>query len=276
MDHQKDPHLTPGEDLKARSNLLKLKLQLEHGMQVEDTSALSPEVENQWLESVYAFEQQYKDAKRVSVYDYIGRPPYSPCATLSAAGISKELKRLHSLMAANAVQLDCLCEYDDAVIYRFITEEFFQHEMDDMRLPGMVYHFTYEEFHPNHDYDLRREANNFVEGVFARQWHEDYHGIMLARTTRFSGKEHDRAGVSGIITSFQEAHGKLCVEKFDIMELTIDTGVTTANVRATLSVSGKRSGQPIRYEGECAFHFVHDDNYWYIESFALPGLLPKD
>ena len=39
--------------------------------------------------------------------------------------------------------------------YRFITEELFEHEMDDVHVKGMFTHFTYEEFHPNHDYDLR-------------------------------------------------------------------------------------------------------------------------
>ena len=68
MDKQKDPQITPDDLLKAENAFLKLKLGLEHGMQMEETSTLSPEIENQWLKSVYAFEQQYKDAKRIKLY----------------------------------------------------------------------------------------------------------------------------------------------------------------------------------------------------------------
>lgn len=276
MENQKDPRLNPEDDLKAENNLLKLKLGLEHGMQMEDTSTLSPGLENQWLKSVYAFEQQFKDAKPIKVYDYIGQPAFRKWDTLTSGETGKELERIQSVMEKSGVEVGCICEYDDAIIYRFITEELFQHEMDGMFVPGMTCHFIYEEFHPNHDYDLRRQANDFMNAIFTRPWNAELDDMALARKVSFSDKDYDRTGISAIIRAFQEAYAAFDFEKFDICEVLIDTELTKADVCANLSWSGKmKQGDKIRHEGNCSFHFVREDDYWSIGDLYIPGLTGK-
>lgn len=272
MNNEKDPQLSREEDLTAENNLLKLKLTLEHGMEMKDAHKLGPELENHWLKQVYAFEQQSRDARRISLYDYIGHPEFRKWETLDAEQTGVELARLLSILAANSVQLNCLSEYDDVVIYRFITEELFAHEIDDMRIPGMICHFTYEEFHPNHDLDVRQQVTDFLNRIFERQWDQEFDEFALALKVSFSGKQHERAGISAIITTFQEAHEGLKIGKLDITEVVINTEVTMADVAASLSVSGKRQGERVLYEGRCAFHFVREDGYWYIDAFEVPGL----
>ncbi|MDQ2657339.1 MAG: hypothetical protein M3Y60_07945 [Bacteroidota bacterium] len=272
MDKQKDPQITPNDLLKAENAFLKLKLGLEHGMQMEESSTLSPEIENQWLKSVYAFEQQYKDAKRIKVYDYIGRPPFTKWHRLDARKIRQELERLRSVMSRNSIELDSICEYDDATIYRFVTEELFEHEMDDMRIPGMTCHYTYEEFHPNHDYDLRRETTDFLNSLFTKVWNEDYDAISLANNVAFRGKEHSRKSVSSIVTAFQEVHRPLQIKTLDITDVTIHSGLINANVRASVDICGEmKSGEAVRYTGVCSFSFIRDDNFWQISGFFVPG-----
>ena len=58
---QPEDQLNPDEQVKAENEILKLKLELEYGMNQSDTSALSAETENQWLNYIYNFEQQSKD-----------------------------------------------------------------------------------------------------------------------------------------------------------------------------------------------------------------------
>lgn len=277
MDDQKDPLLSRQDDLHAENNVLKVKLALEHGMQMENTSTLSPGVENQFLKSVYAFEQQYKDAKRVSVYDYLGSPAFSKADTLTPEQTSEELSRLRSIMADRNIELDCICEYDDAIVYRFLTEELFAHEMDDMCIPGMITHFIYEEFHPNHDYDLRRQTGEFMDLVFSRPWNADFHEIILSRQVTFCANVYDCMSISSIIQTFQEAHTSLNIDRMDIAEVVIDPGLTQAHVSGTLSVSGNmKQGEKIRYEGIFSFHFIREDEYWNIDAFNLPGLSKKE
>ena len=272
MEPQKDPQLNPEEELNAENNVLKEKLRLEHGMLMNDSQGLHPETENQWLKHVYAFEEQYKNAKRTSLYDYIGRPSFRKWDTLDNKQTTVELARLQNIMAKNNVQVDCICECDDATLYKFITEELFAHEMDDMRIPGMTCHFTYEEFHPNHDYDLRHQVSDFLNTIFERQWQKEFDEFALALKVTFSGKEHDRAAISAIITAFQEVHDRLKIQQVDITKVVINTQLTMADVAARLSVSGKRQGEKVLYEGGCSFHFVREDGYWYIDAFEVPGM----
>lgn len=272
MENQKDPLLNREDELKAENNLLKVKLGLEHGMKMSESGNLSADVENQWLKSVYAFEQQYKDAKSVKVYDHIGRPVFTRYDQLSAIELSGERQRLQSIMADNGVELDCICEYDDATIYRFITEELFEHEMDDIRIKGMTYHFIYEEFHPNHDYDLRRDATRFVRAIFGREWNVEYDGIMLNSRVMFSGKEYDRIGMASIIQTFQESHAFFRVKSVEITEVSFDTEAGKAEVRATLNVSSRvKHGAKVQYEGVCSFHFVREHDFWSVSNFHIPG-----
>jgi len=93
-----EDQLNPEEQLKAENALLKLKLELEHGMKQSDTSSLSAELENSWLTNIYNFEQQFKTAKRVKVYDAIGRPVFRRLEELSSAEVSEALKQILSVM----------------------------------------------------------------------------------------------------------------------------------------------------------------------------------
>lgn len=272
MEPQQDPHLSQEEELHAENNLLKEKLRLEHGMLMNDSQGLSPETENHWLKHVYAFEQQYKNAKRTSLYDYIGRPAFKKWDTLDGKQTTQELARIQGLLNENNVQVDWICECDDATLYKFITEELFTHEMDDMRIPGMTCHFTYEEFHPNHDYDIRQQVSDFLHTVFERRWEKEFHEFALAVNVAFAGKEHDRAAISAIITAFQEAHDRLKVLKLDITTVVINTELTMADVAAKLSACGKRQGEQVLYEGSCSFHLVREDGYWFIDGFRVPGM----
>lgn len=273
MKNEKDPRFNRLDAIEAENNLLKVKLQLEHGMRMDHTTELDPELENQWLKSVYAFEQQFTHAKKTKVYDYIGQPPFRKWNTLSAEELRKELQVIQIVMENKGVELDCICEYDDAVIYKFITEELFQQEMDDMRVSGMTCHFIYEEFHPNHDYDLRKQSNEFLEAIFSRPWDSEFNHHLLAPKVLCSGEDHDRSHISAFIKTFQEAHAAFCVRESYVTDVAIDLELARANVKMTVSVTGKmKQGDRIRYEGDCSLEFLRMNDYWSITRFHVPGL----
>jgi len=271
MNKKKDPRLTVDEAVAAENEVLKLKLKLEHGMEGMESDNLPPEVENQWLKSICAFEEQYKNAKRTTVHEFLGRPSFRSLDTLKSEELSHELARIRNIMSTHNVELDVIAEYDDATIYQFITEELFLHEMDDMRVPGMVTHFIYEEFHPNHDYDLRRNSESFVTTILSRAWNREYDEGKLADRVGYSGKEFERSHISDIIITFQETQGHFDVEQFDIEEVIVDTEAGLAQVKAQLSaVSQDHTGEHLT--GPCDFHFVYKHAWWHIDAFQMPGM----
>ena len=262
------------DELKSENALLKLKLELEHGMKMgESSDEPSPQMENEWLKNVYEFEQQFKNAKRITVYDKIGRPVFKKHDELSREEISKEMNRLLDLMGEKEISLDCICEYDDSVIYRFITEELFEHEMDDMNVPGMVCHFTYEEFHPNHDYDLRRHSKDFVEKLLGKKWNDEFDAYVLNTSVLFAGKEYDRPGISSIIAAFREAHSGFKIKELNIEQVNFNLEQKHADVQIQLTYVAKMpDGNKEVRTGKCPLGFVMDEwDYWSISSFQLPG-----
>lgn len=277
MENEKDPLLNYEDALKAENAYLKFKLAFEHGMDTKEFVPLPPYLENSWLKSIYEFEQHFKNAKRVKVYDYIGRPSFRKADELKPEEFALERKRLEVILEHNNIQLDCLVEYDDALIYRFITEELFEHEMDDMRIPGMTLHYTYEEFHPNHDYDLRTETKDFVNAVFIREWNDAYDVLKLDRPVTFSGRDHEHEEVSAVFKVFQEAHESVTMERFDILDVSINEPESEARVTTLMLAFGQmRGGERVRYDGPGELIFRRTEDYWFLREFDMPGFRKQD
>ena len=120
-------HLEPppgsDDDLRAENEVLKLKLQLDHGMQ-SFGPVISPKAENEWLKSVYDFEVTLKDAREITIYDLIGRPPVKRWYTLKREKITTELRKILALLEKNGIALKNLDRHDDVRFYQMITEEF--------------------------------------------------------------------------------------------------------------------------------------------------------
>src|SRR6185295_10150780 len=65
------------ENLRVENEFLKMKIMLEHGgqfgeLEEDGNTDLPPEIENQFLNNVLAFEKQFSEHKVVKVYDKIG------------------------------------------------------------------------------------------------------------------------------------------------------------------------------------------------------------
>jgi len=127
------PDIPPGsqDDLLAENEVLKLKLELEHGMLSAGT-VLSPEVENKWLKSIYDFEVMLKAAKDMTVYDIIGQPCVKPWQTLKINEVGAELRRMLGLLENNGITLFKLEACDDVGFYKIITEELLPMKISDI------------------------------------------------------------------------------------------------------------------------------------------------
>jgi len=162
----------PEENLRLENELLKIKMQAESGAFFGGSGSLPPEIENAFLQNIQAFEAAWQDSKPQKVYDLLGQPDFKMADSLQPEEVSPALEKMHELLAEHNMALDVQGEYDPIVIYRFITEELFEHETDGMSFPGMTSHYIYEEFHPNHTINIERAANDFFDHWFGRQFNE--------------------------------------------------------------------------------------------------------
>ncbi|MFC0776033.1 hypothetical protein [Terrimonas alba] len=153
-------HLEGDEKLKAENEFLKMKLMLEQGTHFagNDNTNLPTEIENQFLNNVMAFEKQFSGHKTIKVFDKIGRPQhFKPVAEIANEDIEAAWNQLSEYLDKHGIDLS-VCSPNISVreLYRFTTEELFEHETDDMNLPGWTTNFIYDEFHPDPVYDNSR------------------------------------------------------------------------------------------------------------------------
>jgi hypothetical protein len=266
---QSDPS---NEDLKFENELLKLKLQAEFGM-LEHGAApeLSPEVENMWLNNIYAFEAQFKNAKRIKVFDALGRPTIKNIEDLSDGEVSKALAELEVLMDKRGIELDRCCNYDDRIIYRFITEELFQCEMDDIEIPGMVCHFIYEEYYPNHDYDLRRHTERFIRNLLEIKWDPEFDTYCLADFVTIKKKSFNKSAAASLICEFQ-AGREFEIRKLDILDVSFNLNKKVGKVNANIEYRDLSKHPDEILRGACHVSFFYCEPVWRVSRFRLPGI----
>ena len=267
--------LTPQEQLKAENELLRLKLIAEKGAKFGDNPdmGLDPGVENEWLNYIQNFEERHKNAKKISVYDFIGRPAYTKAQDLDDASLEVELDRLLKIMGENGVALDWLDGYYNAsVIYKFVTEELFIYEKDDIRMPGMVTHFTYEEFHSNHDYDLRQAAEEFIRNLLGRKWDKFEEYALCDKIVSAANIEMSVKDFSAQVNLFQNAWAGFEINRLEVSEVNFNIEQETAKAVVTLDYTAlAKNGESEIYAGLAVLRSRWQYGYWYISQVSVPG-----
>lgn len=267
------------EDLRLENEILKLKLQAETGAFIQASGDFPPEIEYQFLQNVIAYERAAASAPIVKLYDFIGRPDFIKWDEMrNQDDVCPELERIRAIMFENGLHLDVLGRYDDSVIYRFITEELFEMETADVHVPGMLFHFTYEEFHPDHNQELEGRTKDFLENWFDRKIDESSwnHGHPFV-VTQAAGltREEAIAQVKAFFESFANFNNGSFDSgvSFDWNELErTGTGESKGQLRYDAAL---KSGELVHFEGYYRLYFIYSNGWWYITNFDIPGFTWK-
>lgn len=222
-------HLSDEEKLKAENDFLKMKLALERDMHLsassEDTE-LPPDVENKFLKSIIEFERQFDTNKKTVVFDKIGRPThFLPVDQLDDAKIEKEYKKLVQYLNKHGIDFNVLSpNITTRELYRFLTEEFFEQEIDDINVPGMIVGFIYDEFYPDPFYENERLVRDDVmRDIFRTE--ELFFDIYYNKTLIFNDTELSFEDFKTRIQRFKNLCTKLNLCKCEIINCSIQDNV---------------------------------------------------
>jgi hypothetical protein len=266
----------PEENLRMENELLRLKLKAELGGDSHSSGNLPPEIENEFLKNVMAFEQNWakaKDEKPVKVYDLLGKPSFKKSEELGDEELEKALKELYDLLAEKNIEVYFGDDdgYDSRTRYHFITDELFDHETTFMPMPGMTTYFDYEEFHPNHKKDIEKHALKFLSAwiekdIKACGWELAHDAILpdkkiLSKAEVITQIEH--------IFSFSNGFTEAKHELFDIgFDLNAGMGHAEGGLKYMV---GLKNGEAVPVGGAFKLYFSLDDGYWSIVYMILPG-----
>ena len=255
---------TPKDKLKRiqfENEEKKKQLTEEHGAffgSMSNENNLPPEIESQFLDNIMAFENAFQSATRIQLYDFLGKPSFRKIEELSDAEVPKELERIMNLMSDNQVSLDTICEVDDSELYRFITEELFLEEKDDIHIPGMISHFTYEEFHPNHEHDIRNHSTEFIGSYLDKE--SDFY-------TTFMSGDAEKADWH---LQFRQAFSSFKLNNFTIKELEFDTEKADVKFDCDFVAKVEDSGEFLHFSGAGEMKLVSQWDFWCIDKIKFP------
>lgn len=260
------------ENLKVENELLKEKLKSEFGMKGMK-SELPDELENDWLNYIYDFEKLHKDAKEISVYERLGKPEFKKTSNMNDEEVTSELSRLYNLMDQNGLVLNTLCDYNDRIIYEFVVEELFKEMISDIRIEGMRTNFIYEEFHQNHEYDIKESIDSFFRFFLDQDVNEQHIGfIYLDNEIKYKGKLISKDDFIKIIMCFREEVKPAGVEVLEFHSVNFDLEKKQGSASGEISYTVLENGLPSAHVSDTFKMDLKLDefSFWIIKEINFP------
>jgi len=267
----------PEENMRIENNFLKLKLKAQYGdaFFMDSNADLPPEIENQFLKNMMAFEEAHANAEYTTVYEKIGRPAYKPAAELAKDEITSELQRITGIMEEHQISLDmCDGPHEVEVIYKFITEELFGHEIEKTPVFGMGWNFIYEEFHPNDKADIEKNTHEFLQHWFTRDFND--HSTELGYEFVLpDGRQLNRDELINKLKPFFDAFTTFKDDAYNIDDIKFELheeGHGLGHAEGMLKYDAvMENGEIIHYEGPYILYMLRQDKWWSIIYFVMPG-----
>ena len=267
----------PTFELPIENELLILKLKAEFGAEcTTGDEEIPPAIVNEFLRSVYEFERKFREPRKmVRIFDKIGQPYFKKGEVLPDKQLPAELKRIKSLMSQHRVELDILGDYDDRIIYTFIPEELILHEMDDLDMPGFLHHFCYEDFHPNHELEIRQRVVEFLSQWFSKKINE-YSWQLADPFIHPDTRQFSKQTVLRKINAIFDAYCSFLNCEYLVSKVEFEWNENARNGRAF--VTGRvrydaslESGEMQHIEGPFELYLANTNNWWAIFYFTFPG-----
>ena len=265
------------EEKNLENEFLKIKLKLQHGGEyhaMDNDPGLPVETENQFLNNIMEFEKQYAERKEIKIFDRIERPGnFKPVNEIPADEIEDAWDVLDGYLRKYGIQLSaCSPNVSVRELYRFTTEELFEHEIDDMNIPGMMTCFIYDEFYPDHKYDNTRLAEDYINSIFSKrpvEW------LPRLSNNNLRLNEHDSLSEENfkeIINRWKEAYEDITVNEIKDVNCTI--GEKFCQVKGGYDITLRLPLEEIVLKGNWQVEFELDKEfeYWLVVSVQIEGI----
>ena len=192
------------------------------------------EIENAFVKNVVAFELQAQMKKMCTIFEFIGKPAFIPFQDVAPDDLFENLEQLYDTMEIHGIYLNTCDNYPDDVIYKFITEEFFQHEIKDIRVPGSMLLFEYESFHPNIPFQLGRVTEDLITCFFNSNGMNYTPDIHLENEVYINTKKYSKEDFVLFLKNYMEFHDAVELQDYEIKNTTVEE--TIGRVEASVKV----------------------------------------
>lgn len=168
--------------LRMENELLRIKLQAELGAHFcgMEQSSLPPQMERMFLEQIAAFHKHIAENPAIPLRQHLGNPDLRPSGGMPRRELEQAWKELSRLLESKNVRVDFLGRYPTKTMYDFILDELLDCEIETPIFENQYVCFIYEEFHPDHEYDLRKISKEFMAAFFQKRLRDVSWPLLLS------------------------------------------------------------------------------------------------
>ncbi len=251
------------EALRIENQVRKLKLELKHGAKFGNFNPdlqLPPHIEKMFLDNVERVEKALSEAKKIKMYDLIGRPEFKKADSLGDEELEIELKNVHEILYQNQIFCDSIYGVDNRKFYSFITEELREEMMEDINVPGFIAHFFYEDYHPNHEAAIGEMSYDFMLS-------------FLKNNEKFEFEEFDEPIINAKeLHNFRDSYRCFEIAELKLKSVEIKEYSATAIYKADFTGSIEGSSIMLKFSEIITLDLSLDSKYWNIKKVTFPSL----
>lgn len=262
------PGLTPEEDLRADNELAALGLEMKYGAITHIEGDAPPELIQQFLANVAAFEEQKNDRK-TTVFKLIGEPKFATPDLLEPETLPGELARIQDILEENGFVVLGPENIDKADFYQFLVDEIFPYEVPEMRPPGMVTVLDYAEFHPDFQLVIAQVASQFLLDLLNID--HLFLGEMLDEICRTDTGKITRERAMQTIENFRKSYKKVTPLSFRPESLEQPGHGTYLMFGVRWEGISAKTGEKEQHEGLGVMQFVEKNGMWLVQGVNMPG-----
>ena len=264
------------EKIKEENAYLKMKLMLEKGAQINSSSGeIPPEVENEFLKYIMEFERQSENPTMITVFDRIGKPThFKPVDAIREEEMEDALTKLRDYLIGHQIDTAvCSPNVSAKEFYRFIVEELFYMEIPDIRVPGMMKGFIYDEFHPDPVFDNEQiVVNECLLGMLSTKPVEK---LIFYRQEELQLNDHFPLSHEEFLTLIGQFKSSFdSIDDVEITEVFCQVNEKFSFVRGNYSFLARWGKEEMHYRGKWLVNLELDseDGQWLIFSVQIDGI----
>lgn len=268
-------NMSEEEKLKAENDFLKMKMMLERGAEFhtpEDAPEISSELENKFLRDIIEFEKQFEQDKRITIYDKVGRPTqFKPVNEIPDSGIDDAWYQLHHYMFEHGIEISALSpKVTVRELYRFTTEELFDHETEDINIPDMISGFIYDEFYPDYEYENTNAAVECLQQIFKKS--NANFQVLASKITLNTNTNISPEDFKMRINQFKDAFDELELHNAEADSCVIEE--ITCTIKGMYAATGFLGHEKMEWNDAWTIIFQFDDNlgYWEIVTVLIQNI----
>ncbi len=232
---------------------------------------LPPEIEAEWLDNIEEFERQFEQAGQTTVGKYVGDPVLKRIEEIPPGDIKEELARLIEILASNNIEVHFDGSVPPCERYRFITEELFKEEMDDIRVDGMTQHFIYEEFHPDQKMDAELEAEMFLRELLGHEAEIKLLAFSNDKLCAPDGSAITAEHMLEMVEAFRNSVAVFLEKEIGKAESNIEGDHATVEIPVSWEGLRTESMEPVKASGMARVRMRKEDEQWCVVQANVPG-----